>query len=251
MEQEVLAKVEEDMVVDPVSGHITASYLWKTCVRRLTCNRQQAVKVQGSMEKRMIKAGTFAGVRTEIQKAMEEGKVRELTEKEMEEWKGPVHYITVFPVIKKESSTTKTRVVSNANMKNVNCRLSLNDCMWAGPNTLAMLVDVLVHWRMLEVVVMYNLTRAYQAIHTWDLELNMRRFLWRESPDLPWRTLAYTWATFGDVAAGVLLEVAKRHVAEMGRHLDPEAADQIRYMVYVDDGMAGGTAEDVKRMKGE
>lgn len=40
-------------------------------------------------------------------------------------------------------------------------------------------------------------------------------------------------------------------MAELGRYLDPEASDQIRDKVYVDDGMAGGTPEDVKRMMGK
>jgi hypothetical protein len=182
---------------------------------------------------------------------MEEGKIRELSKEEMKSWKGPVHYITVFPVIKLESESTKTRVVSNAAMKNVNCKLSLNDCMWTGPNALSSLLDFLIHWRILEKVIMFDLTRAYKAVHTRDLKLHVQRFLWRSSSEDTWITMTYTRATFGDVAAGLLLEVAKKKVAELGRDIDPMAADQLRDTTYVDDVMAGGSMEDMTRMKGD
>jgi hypothetical protein len=98
IDQEILAKVEEDMVVDQETGCITASYPWKTCVRRLSSTRQQAAKVQGNMEKRMRKDGSIEAVRKEIQKALDEEKVREFSEEEMSAWQGPEHYITVFQV---------------------------------------------------------------------------------------------------------------------------------------------------------
>ena len=107
--------------------------------------------------------------------------------------------------------------------------------MWNGPNALADLLDVLLHWRSVEVAAMLDLTKAYQAIHTGEQELHLRRFLWREAPDLPWVTYGYTCATFGDLSAGLLLEVAKRRVADLGRELDPEAASQIKEEAYVDD----------------
>ena len=152
------------MKVDSISGIITASYPWKNCVRRMVNNRQQAQKVQESMERHMLKAGTHAGYLAEMKKSISEGKVRLLSEQEMENWHGPQHYITTFAVIKPESISTKTRVVANSAMRNARARLSLNECMWPGPNALCDLFNCLLFWRAVEVALMTDLKKAYQSI---------------------------------------------------------------------------------------
>ena len=105
--------------------------------------------------------------------------------------------------------TTKTQVVSNSAMRNARAKLSLNQCMWPGPNALCELYDCLVFWRAVKVALVTDLKKAYQAIHTGPMELHLRRFLFRESVSQKWEDFAFTRATFGDVAAGLILEVAK------------------------------------------
>ena len=96
-----------------------------------------------------------------------------------------------------------------------------------------------------------DLKKAYQSIHTGPLELHMRRFLFRESCQEEWIDYAFTRCTFGDVAAGLILEIAKRRVAEMGKDIDEQASQQLQDFSYVDDSIVGGSAEDVERMRGE
>ena len=62
-------------------------------------------------------------------------KIRELTEDEIASWHGLVHYITMFAVVKPDSISTKTRVISNSALNSVP-KLLLNDCMWPGPNVM-------------------------------------------------------------------------------------------------------------------
>ena len=162
-----------------------------------------------------------------------------------------MHYITTFAVIKPDSLSTKTRVVSNSAMRNARAKLSLNQCMWPGPNALSELYDCLLFWRSVEVALVCDLKKAYQSIHTGPMELHLRRFLYREHPAEPWLDYAFTRATFGDVTAGLILEIAKRRVAELGRGIDSMAADQLQNYSYVDDSIMGGTAEEVRRMRGE
>ena len=249
-DQAVVARMEASMEVDGITGVISGRYPWKPCVDRMCDNSRQAVAVQSSIEKHMLKTGTFSDYVEEMQKAIDEGKVRELSESEMSVWHGPVHYISTFAVVKPGSLSTRTRIVSNSAMRNAISKLSLNDCMYPGPNALADLLSCLLFWRGVEVAIMMDLRKAYQAIHTSDTELHLRRFFFRSSPDLDWRTYAYTRANFGDVAAGLLLEVGKRKVANMGASIDPMAATQLKDYTYVDDGIAGGSREDVERMRG-
>ena len=180
------------------------------------------------------------GVCQKVQKSIDEGKVRLIDEEEMDRWHGPVHYVTIFGVIKASSVSTKTRVVSNSALRNPHSRLSLNQCMWPGPNALADLLDCLLFWRSVEVALMLDLQKAYQAIHTSAMDLHLRRFLFRPDPSGVWQTYGYTRENFGDVAAGLVLEVAKRRVANMGREIDPLAANQLENKTYVDDAIMGG-----------
>ena len=167
-------RVEKEMKVDSITGKITAGYPWKNCVNRMVDNRRQAQRVQESMEKHMIDAGTHADYVKEMNKSVAEGKVRRLTKMEMESWHGPLHYITTFAVVKPESMSTKTRVVANSAMRNARARLSLNQCMWPGPNALTDLLDCLIFWRAVQVALMTDLKKAYQSIYTGEMELHLR-----------------------------------------------------------------------------
>ena len=171
-------------------------------------------------------------------------------DEEIESWHGPAHYITTFVVVKPDSISTKTRVVSNSALRNVISKLSLNDCMWPGPNALCDLLDCLIFWRSVEVAIIMDLRKAYQVIHTSDMELHLRRFMFRRSPHDPWRTYGFTRATFGDLTAGLMLEVAKRRFIDLGAPIDPIAAKQLNDFTYVDDSVLGGKKEDVDRMRG-
>ena len=75
--------------------------------------------------------------------------------------------------------------------------------------------------------------------------------MYRKDPGTGWEDYGYTRATFGDLAAGLLLEAAKRRAAAEGEQLDPLVAKQLRENVYVDDICGGGSPEEVKRMVGE
>ena len=57
--------------------------------------------------------------------------------------------------------------------------------------------------------------------------------------------------TIGDQLASLILELAKKRSAEIGRDIDPDAALVIQKSTYVDDTLGGGSEEEVTRFKGE
>ena len=199
-DQDVLARIEATMSIDEKTGIIGGEYPWKPCVGRMTNNIRQAEKIQRSMERHMSQAGTHNDFVQEMDKSILEGKVRLLTQEEMARWHGPVNFITTFAVVKASSISTKTRVVSNSAMKNAMSGLSLNQCMWPGPNTLCDLLNCLIFWRAVELVLMLDLKKAYQAIHTGEMEMHLRRFLYCRSPKDGWMIYTFTRATFSDLA---------------------------------------------------
>ena len=48
-----------------------------------------------------------------------------------------------------------------------------------------------------------------------------------------------------------MLEVAKRRVAQLGRDIDPQAAQQLKDQSYIDNTVMGGSQEDIKQMCGK
>ena len=247
----ILERVEKEMKLVPGRGILEARYPWKPCATKMTDNYGQATKIQAAVEKRQLRDGGHGDYVEEFRKLVEKGSLRKLTDKEMLLWQGPINYNALFCVTKDSSMSTKTRIVSNSKQKNQHSGLSLNECMYQGPDCLASLLDVLIHWRIVQASLIMDLEKAYQAIHTGEgMELHLRRVVFREDATKEWKIYAFTRATFGDLAAGLLLEVAKRRAAKEGEQIDPQAARQLVRFTYVDDGLPGGSDEDVDRMLG-
>ena len=124
--------------------------------------------------------------------------------------------------------------------------------MQEGPNALAPLLEVSIGFRMYEVGLAYDMTKAYQSIATGETEKHVRRIVWRWcNTASEWEVLAYNVVTFGDQIAGLVLELVKRLASQLGQGIDQEACEQICSRTYVDDGAGGGTREQVERFRGK
>ena len=88
-----------------------------------------------------------------------------------------MHYVSLFPVFKASSVSTKLRIVSNSAMINSCLGLSLNDCLWAGPTALADLLAVIIHWQTVEVALMSDIGKVYHVVNTREDELHLRQYL--------------------------------------------------------------------------
>ena len=251
MEAEVVRRVETDMFLDKSEQRIKVNYPWKAEAYSQVPNYGQAVAIQASIERRLVKEGLLSAYAEEMDKALEAGSVKKLGSEDLEDYPGPVHYITHFPVLKPTSVSTKIRIVANSALKNCHTGLSFNDCMEPGPNALTLLLDVLLKWRTVEVALMYDLSKAYQSLVTGPMERNLRRFVWRPDSSKPWQIYAYDRVTFGDLIAALALELAKVMVAQSGASIDPLAAKQLTQSSFVDDCCGGGSRAEVKRMKGD
>jgi hypothetical protein len=61
--------------------------------------------------------------------------------------------------------------------------------------------------------VTWDYAKAYNTVLTYPEEMHMRRMVWRESEDEPWKTYGINRMHFGDRPAAAGLEVAKKKVA--------------------------------------
>ena len=112
------------------------------------------------------------------------------------------------------------------------------------------MLDVMIRFRSYEIAIQFDLSKAYNTLRTGPVEKHLRRFLWRFNPSEDWQVFALDRVHFGDACAATQLEVAKNMVAEMGRDIDPEAARRIEMDMYVDDGLSGGSRDQVSRFVG-
>ena len=200
----------------------------------------------------MLRDGTLDFYNSELQKFIDRGALRKLSQDEIESYGGPVSYVTHHGVAKPGSATTPLRIVTNSSLRNRNANLSPNQCMQEGPNALSSLLEVLLGFRMYEVALVYDMSKAYQSIATGEIERHVRRVIWRWGDNTKdWEIYGYEVVTFGDQVAGLVLELVKKMAAELGTSVDEEACSQIKYHTYVDDGAGGGSREAVERFRGQ
>merc|ERR1712101_64329 len=81
-------------------------------------NYHQVVAIQQNIEKRALKDGLGEQYNIEMQKMLDAGSVVKLDKDEASSWTGGVHYMPHFPVLNKESASTKLRIVVDSKCKN-------------------------------------------------------------------------------------------------------------------------------------
>ena len=214
------------MVHDIQGCRVTASYPWTEDVAKLTDNIGQAISFQASVEKKLLRdKDLLAAYNSELQKFIDRGAIVRLSQEEIDNYGGPVSYVSHHAVFKPGSTSTPLRIVTNTSLKNRNAGLSPNECMMEGPNALSSLLEVIIGFRMYEVALVYDMTKAYQSIGTGQVEKHVRRIVWRWGEiDRPWEILAYNVVTFGDQIGGLILELVKSLAANFGQQIDPEAS---------------------------
>ena len=85
------------------------------------------------------------------------------------------------PVIRKEQSTTKVRIVYDGSTK-FNDSISLNDCLQMGPNLIPKLFDVLIRFRSSRIALTADIEKAFLMIGISESDRDKLRFLWFNEP---------------------------------------------------------------------
>ena len=176
----VVRRMEDQMTYDQESCRVTVAYPWTEDVLKLRDNIQQATRMQCSVERRLLKdTAMMDAYNHEFQKFLDRGAISEISREEMDQYSGPVSYVTHLPVFKPGSTTTPLRIVTNTSFGNQFAKLSPNECMSEAPNALSSLLEVLLGFRFKEVALVFDLSKAYQSIRTREIERHVRRIIWR------------------------------------------------------------------------
>ena len=245
-EQEELEMLENSVKLE--NGQLNVTYPFSRDPHCLPNNRHTVVKMAQNQESRLIKTGQLDYYNKEFQKYLDRGAAVKLTQQEIEDWKGPVNYISHHGV-EQDSVTTPLRIVTNSSLKNG--ARSLNECLVKGPKSLNSMMDITTRFRCHECGMVFDLTKAYNALKTGPVEKHLRRCIWRFHPEDEWSDFAFDCVAFGDLPAANLLEIGRNMTADDGQHIDPVASRKIKDDSYVDDNVGGGTTDEVKRMQGD
>ena len=249
-EPDELTLIEDNITVNEKSRTVWFQYPLIKDPVLLSDNWAQAIAMEKRVQEKLLKNGLLEAYNDVIREYIERGVFRLLSKEEMDDWDKAVNYVTHHGVPKPSSTTTAIRVVCNSSLDNNNRGISFNDLLPKGPNALEPLLQVLTTWRTHKEVVIWDYSKAYHTIYTFAEEMHMRRLVWRFNPEDPWVTYVVNRMNFGDRVATTALEVAKRKVADVGEVIDLAANAMIK-KGYSDDGVAGGTKQDVAHMMGE
>ena len=103
-----------------------------------------------------------------------------------------IHYLPHHGVVRKDSQTTKLRVVYDGSARAIGDEYSLNDCLQKGPNYIPKLFDILIRFRWNYVAITADIEKAFLMIRICEMDRDALRFCGSSNPVL----LHQMWFTF-------------------------------------------------------
>ena len=126
-ERQELEYIERGITYNPEKQQFQVKYPFlEDPAEALTDNRRQAIAYGLSLEKKLDKANLREEFDKEFQKFLDTDSLRELDEKEMEDWTGAVHYVPLQLVVNESSNSTPFRIVTNTSCHDPKTKKSLN-----------------------------------------------------------------------------------------------------------------------------
>ena len=210
-------------------------YPWKKDRNLLPDNLSQALKKLETTERRLMKDPNNANeYDKQIKEMTELNFARKLSEEEIKNHEGPVHYIAHHEVVRPEKKSTPVRIVFNSSASYEGHKL--NNYWLKGPDLLNNLFGVVLRFRENEVAISSDISKMYHRVFIPKEDQDVHRFLWRNleterKPDVYVKTVL----TFGDKPAPAMALIALRKTADEAVETHPEAAKTLLENSYVDD----------------
>jgi len=155
--------------------------------------------------------------------------------------KRPMRYIPHHPVIRNDAKTTKLRIVYDASSKEKN-DLSVNECLFEGPNLFPSLLGVLIRFRLRQYGLTADIQKAFLQIEMDKDERDFMRFLWYETVDdeNQWpdsNIVAYRFrrVPFGFKSSPFILNRIINHHLNTEESNFSTTVNYVRNNIYVDD----------------
>ena len=197
-------QIEEKIEKIPNAPGYVASYPYNSDIDELQTNERICLKRAETIETNMKKnPSDMKKLNEVVQESFDKGTFRYLSEEEVKNWTGRVHYVPMSVTYRPESeSTTPVRIIFDSGQPDKNGR-SLNTCMSKGKNPINHFGSVILSFRAAEQVACGDIRKMFHQIAVRDIDMHLRRFLWR--PDglggsQPWRITVPTSVNFRETA---------------------------------------------------
>ncbi|XP_053691615.1 uncharacterized protein LOC128740128 [Sabethes cyaneus] len=142
-------------------------------------------------------------------------------------------------VIRKDSSSTKVRVVFDGSCKSAGGS-SLNEALMIGPVVQEDLRSIIMRSRINPIMLIADIKQMYRQVLLDDRDTPWQRIVWRSSPDNPLDTYELKTVTYGTASAPFLATRVLKQLAADERDNFPVAAEVLCRDCHVDDLFSGG-----------
>ena len=215
--------------------HWHAKYPWMEDPATLPNNRRAVEATFLRTEKQLAREMEWkVAYKAQVHDMVERNAAVKLSKEELDDWSGPVWYISHLIAPNPHSVTTPVRLVWNSSQRFRG--QSLNDLLLKGPDVLNDIRAVLMRFRQGVFAALGDIKKMYNSVWLEDQEVHLHRFLWRDSEDEDIQEYAITRVNIGDKPAGCIAQVAMRETASlpMFNHLAEERR-VLEQDAYVDD----------------
>ncbi|XP_054287839.1 uncharacterized protein LOC129003567 [Macrosteles quadrilineatus] len=155
----------------------------------------------------------------------------------------PAYYIPHHGIFKKNSSSSKLRVVFNASAPTSTGK-SLNDELLIGPKLQTDICKILSLFRLHLYVFTTDIEKMYRQILVNPQHKSFQAILWRDSPEKPMSTFLLNTVTYGVSSSPFLALRSLRQLALEDSEKYPLASEVILNSMFVDDVLTGGDSLD-------
>ncbi|XP_024872049.1 uncharacterized protein LOC112454731 [Temnothorax curvispinosus] len=227
------------------NGRFVVSLPLKGEIKSLGDSEYNAMKSLKSMERRFAKDPILHQRYLDFLQEYESMGHMELVPENQED-PDVVYYLPHHGVTRKESDTTKLRVVFNASCR-TSSGVSLNDLLIVGPETQPELSDHLLRLRQDDYVLTADIVKMFRQIKIAPRDRALLRILWRKNIQAPIRKKQLTTVTYGTASAAYQAKRCLKQLAIDNAKAYPDAAKSIEEDFYMDDWGTG--SKSVKRLQ--
>ena len=225
----------EESMVHLESGYFEIRLPFNNKLSMLESNRQLAIARTYKQLSEMANKELYRNLTIKAKEELESQDYIELVTPDMIP-SGKVHFLPWRGIVKTESETTKLRLVMDASSKRSASHVSLNQCLYQGPNMILKLAHCLIRFMLHRYRCVADIEKAFlRILIAWE-DRDVLRFFWPADPCNPNSLLLeYRWKAvlFGSISSPfILATVLKRLITDNSR--SSYTRDALLQGIYVD-----------------
>ena len=205
---------------------------------RVQENKWQAERRLGSLMGKLKKDHELLGrYHQEVQNLLDSGYASKISDSS----EYPSFYIPHRAVIKEERETTKLRIVFDGSAKDRQ-NVALNSCFESGPNLNPELLQLLVRFRLHDIVLLGDIKKAFLQVRLSEEDKGFCKFLWYNNPFRDESPVVFQMnrVLFGLNCSPFLLAATLKFHCKQYQGAYPETVKSLLSDLYVDDWVTGG-----------